>query len=117
MSAELRKDNEIGAKTGTTNQASDGWFMGVTHDLVTGIWVGGDERFVHFPSWVFGQGGRTARPIWDKYMLKAYADPKTGIVKGKFKTPHSGLDISLDCSKLEAPDSIKLDEKPWEIRN
>lgn len=117
MSAELRKDNEIGAKTGTTNQASDGWFMGVTHDLVTGVWVGGDERFVHFPSWVFGQGGRTARPIWDKYMLKAYADPKTGIVKGKFKTPHSGLDISLDCSKLEAPDSVKLDEKPWEIRN
>ena len=117
MPMDIRKDNEVGAKTGTTNQASDGWFMGVTHDLVTGVWVGGDERFVHFPSWVFGQGGRTARPIWDKYMLKAYADSKTNVTKGKFKIPKSGLDISLDCSRFEQPDSIKVDEKPWDINN
>ena len=55
---ELKKDNEIGGKTGTTNDASDGWYMGVTHDLVTGIWVGGDERAIHFPSWVMGQGAQ-----------------------------------------------------------
>jgi penicillin-binding protein 1A len=117
ISYDLKKDNEIGGKTGTTNNASDGWYMGVTQDLVTGIWVGGDERSVHFPSWVFGQGGRTARPIWDKYMTKIYLDPTTGIQKGKFRLPASGLDISLDCSKFLQPDSVKLNEKPWDINN
>ena len=97
LNQELKEDNEIGGKTGTTNNASDGWYMGLTHDLVTGIWVGGDERSIHFPSWLFGQGGRSARPLWDKFMMKAYADPESGITKGQFKRPSSGLDISLDC--------------------
>ena len=114
---ELKMDNEIGGKTGTTNNASDGWYVGVTHDLVTGVWVGGDERSIHFPSWVFGQGTRTARPIWARYMMKAYMDPNTGITKGKFRIPRSGLDISLDCARLLHPDSVKLDEKPWDINN
>src|SRR6185369_15031823 len=96
---ELRENNEIGGKTGTTNDASDGWYMGVTHDLVTGIWVGGDERAIRFPSWVFGSGSKSARPIWSKFMTKVYADTKTGIVKGQFKRPPTGLDISLDCNK------------------
>lgn len=117
LPAELKKDNEIGGKTGTTNDASDGWFMGATHDLVTGVWVGGDERAIHFPSWLFGQGGKTARPIWANYMTKNYADPLTGIVKGKFKVPKSGMDITLDCSRLLEPDSVKLDQKPWDINN
>jgi penicillin-binding protein 1A len=91
--------------------------MGLTHDLVTGVWVGGDERAVHFPSWVFGQGTRTARPIWDKFMTKVYADPTTGIVKGKFKVPKSGLDISLDCAKFQQSDSTRVDEKPWDINH
>src|SRR5690606_8507696 len=63
LSFTLKKDNEIGGKTGTTDNASDGWYIGITHNLVTGAWVGGDERSIHFPSWYFGQGGRTARPI------------------------------------------------------
>jgi penicillin-binding protein 1A len=117
LSRELKIDNEIGGKTGTTNNASDGWYVGVTHDLVTGVWVGGDERAVHFPSWVFGQGTRTARPIWDKYMVNVYKDPTTGITKGKFRIPKSGLDISLDCAKLLHPDSVTIDEKPWDINN
>ena len=117
LPAELKIDNEIGGKTGTTNDASDGWFMGATHDLVTGVWVGGDERAIHFPSWVFGQGGRTARPIWANYMTKAYADPLSGIAKGKFKVPASGMDITLDCSRFLQQDSIKLDQKPWDINN
>ena len=117
LSRELKKDNEIGGKTGTTNNASDGWYVGVTHDLVTGIWVGGDERSIHFPSWVFGQGTRTARPIWDAYMTKAYLDPLSGIVKGKFRLPKSGLDIALDCARFLHPDSVKLDQKPWDINN
>ena len=117
LPAELKKDNEIGGKTGTTNDASDGWFMGATHDLVTGVWVGGDERAIHFPSWIFGQGGKTARPIWANYMIKAYADPLSGITKGKFKVPTSGMDITLDCSRFLQQDSIKLDQKPWDINN
>ena len=117
LNYELKKDNEIGGKTGTTNSASDGWYMGITHDLVTGVWVGGDEHSIHFPSWIFGQGARTAMPIWDKYMTKTYADPSTGIVKGKFKLPKSGMDISLDCARYQQPDSLKLEEKPWDINN
>ncbi len=115
---EIRLDNEVGGKTGTTNDASDGWYVGLTHDLVTGIWTGGDERAIHFPSWLFGQGGRTARPIWAKYMLKVYADPESGIVKGQFKRPSSGLDMTLDCSRHEVSDSLQLtDEEPWDINN
>jgi len=117
MSIDVRKDNEIGGKTGTTDNASDGWYMGITHNLVSGGWVGGDERSIHFPSWTFGQGSRSARPIWEKYMLKVYADPTTGIQKGVFKTPASGLDISLDCNRYvnESGDTLDIDVKPFDI--
>ncbi|MBS1949613.1 MAG: penicillin-binding protein, partial [Bacteroidetes bacterium] len=117
LDLDLRKDNEIGGKTGTTNDASDGWYIGVTHNLVTGIWVGGDERAIHFPSWSFGQGGKTARPIWAKYMKKAYEDPATGITKGPFKRPTSGVDLSLDSFKAKS-DSLKAKEQePEDFRN
>ncbi|MBS1488027.1 MAG: transglycosylase domain-containing protein [Bacteroidetes bacterium] len=117
LDLDLRKDNEIGGKTGTTNDASDGWYVGVTHDLVTGVWVGGDERAIHFPSWNFGQGSRTARPIWAKYMKRIYADPATGIVKGQFKRPSSGVDLSLDSYKAKS-DSLKAKEQePEDFRN
>lgn len=115
LSYDLKKDNEIGGKTGTTNNASDGWYMGVTHNLVTGIWVGGDERSIHFPSWAFGQGSKSARPIWDKYMTKVYTDPTIGVTKGKFKVPRSGLDMSLDCSHYQQQDSTQLSQRPWDI--
>lgn len=117
LSRELKIDNEIGGKTGTTNNASDGWYMGITHNLVTGVWVGGDERAIRFPSWDFGQGSRSARPIWDKFMTKVYADTATHIFKGRFRTPATGLDITLDCSRFEQPDSLKLDVNPWDINN
>jgi penicillin-binding protein 1A len=118
LSRELRIDNEIGGKTGTTNDASDGWYIGITHDLVAGAWVGGDERAIHFPSWTFGQGGKSARPIWDIFMRKLYADPATGIVKGQFRRPASGLDITLDCSRHNSSDTTRLiDEEPWDIDN
>lgn len=117
LSRELKIDNEIGGKTGTTNNASDGWYVGLTHDLVTGVWVGGDERAIHFPSWTFGQGTRSARPIWNNFMLKVYQDGTTGIVKGKFRIPKSGLDIGIDCAKYMQPDSVKLDETPWDINH
>lgn len=117
LSPELRRDNEIGGKTGTTNDASDGWYMGLTHNLVTGVWVGGDERAVHFPSWDFGQGGRTARPIWDKFMMKVYADPKTGIAKGFFKRPTSGVDVSVECAKATDSQQTENPEEEMDIKN
>ncbi|HKZ36291.1 MAG TPA: transglycosylase domain-containing protein, partial [Chryseolinea sp.] len=60
LSYELKKDNEIGGKTGTTNNASDGWYMGIARDLVSGSWVGGDERSIHYRDWSLGSGGKTA---------------------------------------------------------
>ena len=97
----LKLNNELGGKTGTTDDASDGWYMGITNNLVTGVWVGGDEPTIHFPSWVFGSGGKTARPIWERFMTDVYQDPSTGYGKGRFKTPTDSLDMNLDCSKYE----------------
>jgi penicillin-binding protein 1A len=105
LSASLKKDNEIGGKTGTTDNASDGWYIGLTHNLVTGVWVGGDERSIHFPSWYFGQGGRTARPIWEKYMLKVYDNPNVPYSKGMFRRPTSSLDMTLNCNQYIQSDS------------
>jgi len=101
LSQAVKENNEIGGKTGTTNNASDGWYMGVTKDLVSGVWVGGDERSIHFRNWYMGQGGRTARPIWDKYMQDIYADSLLGYEKGKFRKPPMGLSVEIDCSRYE----------------
>lgn len=97
----LKLNNEVGGKTGTTNKASDGWYMGITNNLVTGVWVGGDEPVIHFPSWVFGTGGRSARPIWERFMLDVYGDPATGYGKGSFNKPLEDPGTSLDCSGAE----------------
>jgi len=66
---------EMGGKTGTTNFNSDGWFMGFTPELVTGVWVGGEERFIHFNSMAYGQGSGAALPIFGKYMSSIFKDP------------------------------------------
>ncbi|MDV3309943.1 MAG: hypothetical protein LOY03_14130 [Cyclobacteriaceae bacterium] len=117
LAYELKVDNEIGGKTGTTNQASDGWYVGVTKDLVTGVWGGGDGRSIHYESWVMGQGGRTARPIFEAFMLKVYAAESLPYEKGPFKRPLSGLDMNLDCGKYATGDSDSIpveDEEPWD---
>ena len=91
--------NDIGGKTGTTDNASDGWFIGVTHNLVTGVWVGGDERSIHFKSWKHGSGGRVALPIWNSFMKGVYDHPETRVRKGLFK---ASLDTtSYDCDWLQ----------------
>jgi penicillin-binding protein 1A len=97
----LREGNELGGKTGTTQNASDGWYMGVSKDLVSGTWVGGDDRAIHFRSWIAGQGSRTARPIWVKYMSKVYADASLGYSKGPFPRPERPLSIEINCDKYE----------------
>jgi penicillin-binding protein 1A len=101
----LKVDNEIGGKTGTTDDASDGWYMGITHNLVTGVWVGGDERSIHFPTWSFGSGSKSARPIWDKFMTQVYEHPEVSYPKGMFRRPSSPLDMTLDCSQYAPSDS------------
>ena len=98
LNPELTVDNDVGAKTGTTQNASDGWFIGVTHNLVSGAWVGGDDRSIHFRDWVFGQGARTAMPIWQQYMLNVYEDVDLGIEKGKFDKPTKIINVEIDCS-------------------
>ncbi len=97
----LKVDNEIGAKTGTTQNASDGWFIGVTKNLVAGAWVGGDDRSIRFRDWPLGQGARTAMPIWENFMLKVYEDKTLGYTKGPFERPSNPISIELDCTKYE----------------
>lgn len=87
LSEAVKKDNEVGGKTGTTDNGSDGWYIGITNNLVTGVWVGGDERNIHFPRWGEGSGGRAALPIWNKFMTSVYKHPECGYVKEQFRTP------------------------------
>ena len=67
-------NGQIGGKTGTTNRNSDAWFMGFTPQLVSGCWVGGEDRDIHFDSMAMGQGATMALPIWAYYMKKIYRD-------------------------------------------
>jgi penicillin-binding protein 1A len=92
----MARTNEIGGKTGTTQNYSDGWFVGVTQDLVSGVWVGGDDMSIHFRSMSLGQGGRMALPAWGLYMDKVAADPNLGLKNSKFRRPKN-LSVSLDC--------------------
>ncbi|TXE19038.1 penicillin-binding protein [Psychroserpens burtonensis] len=93
-------NNPIAGKTGTTQNQSDGWFMGMVPNLVTGVWVGAEDRAVHFKSTTYGQGAAMALPIWGMYMKSCYADEELGISKGEFEVPEN-LSIEVDCSKWE----------------
>ena len=85
-------------KTGTTNGASDGWFMGLTPDLVTGVWVGADDKDIHFRSYPWGQGARMALPIYGYYMQKVYKDANIKISKGDFEAPPNYDASIFNCS-------------------
>ncbi len=111
LNRELRVGNEIGAKTGTTQNASDGWFMGVTKDLAAGAWVGGDERSIRFRNWYEGQGGRTAMPIWEEFMLRVYADSSLNYNKGSFMRPERGVSVELNCEKYKNVTPVSLEEE------
>ncbi len=90
--------NEIGGKTGTTQNHSDGWFMGITPNLVTGVWSGCEDRSAHFRDIYYGQGANMALPVFAEYMQKVYADSlKTGVYPVNFDIPRS-IDIMLECS-------------------
>ena len=114
LSPAVTENNQVGGKTGTTDNASDGWYIGITPNLVTGVWVGGDERSIHFPSWSFGSGGRSALPVFDKYMSRVYRHPELGYPKGHFMQPATGLGegATLDCPEQteDVEDEFKIVE-------
>ncbi len=100
-----RFTNPIAGKTGTTQENSDGWFIGITPDLVSGVWTGAEDRSVHFRSTNLGEGANTALPIWALYMKKVYADATLKISKGDFIAPAGGLDVVIDCDKFKKQSS------------
>ncbi|MEZ4941599.1 MAG: transglycosylase domain-containing protein [Saprospiraceae bacterium] len=92
--------SEVGGKTGTTNDYSDGWFMGVTPRLVVGTWVGGDDRWIRFLSLGDGQGSRMARPIFADFLKRLENDKSAGYdYNARFERPPGDLNIEIDCSK------------------
>jgi len=92
--------NPIAGKTGTTQNNSDGWFMGMVPNLVTGVWVGGEERAVHFKNIRYGQGATMALPIWGLYMKKNYANEELGVSTDDFEKPEN-MTIETDCAKFD----------------
>ena len=108
--------NPIAGKTGTTQNQSDGWFIGMVPNLVTGVWVGGEDRATHFNSIAYGQGATMALPIWALYMKKLYEDPLLEVSIDSFPAPEK-VSIPLDCELLAklrqqntADDAIDLDD-------
>ncbi|MBS1646364.1 MAG: transglycosylase domain-containing protein [Bacteroidetes bacterium] len=99
--------NPIAGKTGTTQNNSDGWFIGYTPDLAAGCWVGGEDRAVHFNTTDQGQGASMALPIWGKFFQKVYADKKLKVSTADFERPKKMTEIELDCSKYDDENSMQ----------
>jgi penicillin-binding protein 1A len=91
----------ICGKTGTTQSNSDGWFIGLTPDLIAGVWVGCEDRYIRFRNTNLGQGASLALPVWAKFFQKVTADPKMGIdiTKPFVQPPPESRSIIVDCSK------------------
>lgn len=94
--------NPIAGKTGTTQNNSDGWFIGMVPNLATGVWVGNEDRGAHFKSTTYGQGATMALPIWAIFMRKCYNDSALHVSKEAFERP-SNLSVNVDCWKRSAP--------------
>ncbi len=92
-------ENAIAGKTGTTQNQSDGWFMGMVPNLVTGVWVGAEDRATHFETIAYGQGATMALPIWGMFMKKCYENEELGISKEDFLAPEE-LTIPIDCEAI-----------------
>jgi penicillin-binding protein 1A len=104
------KGNEIGGKTGTTSNHSDGWYIGITKDLVTGVWVGADERSIHFKTSDYGEGSKTALPIYGKFMERLYHDPTLGITYGRFPKPTVKITKDYNCpTPRQRNDTTRVD--------
>ena len=106
--------NPIAGKTGTTQNQSDGWFMGMVPNLVTGVWVGAEDRAVHFPSLTYGQGATMALPIWGMYMKDLYADEELDVSQEAFPKPDN-LSIATDCEQYNQENQSQTDSVPDEL--
>ena len=93
----FKNHNEIGAKTGTTSNNSDGWFVAVSNNLVVGAWVGGDDRSIHFRSTDMGEGAKTALPLVGEFLEKVYHDPKFKSLQGPFPKAAGITKDYLNC--------------------
>jgi len=135
----FKKNNQIGGKTGTSSDYVDAWYMGITKDLVTGVWVGCDERTAHFKNGEQGEGSRTALPIFAKFMEKVYKDPTSGYTYGPFPkakveitrtyncpSPRIQVDTvqtdsvsvdstALDMPVIDQPEPIKTEPQPSKV--
>jgi penicillin-binding protein 1A len=106
--------NPIAGKTGTSQNQSDGWFIGMVPNLVTGIWVGCEDRSAHFKSITYGQGATAALPIWGYFMEKCYEDEDLQISTDDFERP-DGFNIKVDC--WSAPKKVVTDSTDTEEQN
>jgi len=104
-------------KTGTTQNNSDGWFIGITPNLVTGIWVGAEDRAVRFRSMTYGQGARMALPIYGYYMEKVYKDPKIAFSRLDFMRPADYDSLSYDCIEIQTPEQYRLNQQQKTLFN
>jgi len=95
-----KNGNQIGGKTGTTSNHSDGWYMGVTKDLVTGVWVGGEDRSIHFRTSQLGEGSKTALPVFGLFMEKLYKDKYLGFTMGPFPKPTVDITKKYNCTTV-----------------
>jgi penicillin-binding protein 1A len=105
-------NNPIGGKTGTTQENSDGWFIGITPQLVTGVWTGCEDRDIHFRSTRMGEGANSALPIFALFMKKVYANDALKIKKNAdFDAPKNGLNITIDCNAYKQQQSGEVTKK------
>ena len=101
--------NQIGGKTGTTQNYSDGWFIGMVPKLTTGVWVGGDDRAIHLRGFDYAQGARTAMPIWGYYMKSIFESKELAFKKEMFPRPKNKFIEELDCKKFKENKSNNTD--------
>ncbi len=109
--------NPIAGKTGTTQNNSDGWFMGAVPNLITGVWSGCEDRAAHFGATYYGQGATVALPVWALFMEKCYADPELNISKEDFPKPDQELSIELNCERYKASQTATDPEFSNEAQN
>jgi penicillin-binding protein 1A len=106
----FKNGNEIGGKTGTSSNHSDGWYMGITSQYVTGVWVGASERSIHFRTSALGEGARTALPIFAKYVEHCFNDPKCSFKPSKFPKPFTKITKKYNCpTPWERTDTLRTD--------
>jgi membrane carboxypeptidase/penicillin-binding protein len=102
-------------KTGTTQNNSDGWFIGITPNLVTGVWVGAEDRAVRFQSMTWGQGARMALPIYGYYMQRVYKDAVIALSTSDFLQPEDYDAEAYDCTDAPQPETVDESEVPFEF--